>query len=357
MKLTCHSCEIEIYLGLLDEISTRKLPGCSFAIITDDVVKPLYGNKLLQILLESNRRAVLFSFSSGEEYKTRETKEFLENALFESDFGKDACIIALGGGVVMDVAGFVAATYCRGISLVMIPTSFLGMVDACIGGKNGVNIPYGKNLVGSIYQPKQVFIDPVTLQTLPKKEWVNGFVEIIKHSLIADVSLFEELEKQDSFFSLEQAIFKSCSIKRFIVEEDELEKGKRHLLNFGHTIGHALETLTQYALSHGEAVAVGMLVEGYLSVLLGFLSKSSLDRIQRILLSYGAPLQIPQKFSFEEFRVALKLDKKSINCSPRFVLIEDIGKPLSFHGKYCDFVKEELVREAIMWMNYDLCGY
>ena len=165
----------------------------------------------------------------------------MENQLFEKGLGRDTCVIALGGGVVTDMAGYVAATYCRGIPLVMIPTSLLGMVDASIGGKTGVNVSYGKNMLGCIYQPKKVFIDLFTLKTLPKKELTNGVVEMIKHGLIADDNLFEYLEKHSDqllaldFSFLEKAIFESCRIKKEIVEQDEKENGKRHLLNFGHT--------------------------------------------------------------------------------------------------------------------------
>ena len=256
----------------------------------------MYGEPLQRELASSGLEAFLFSFSNGEQYKTRETKEILENQLFEKGLGRDTCVIALGGGVVTDIAGYVAATYCRGIPHVMFPTSLLGMVDASIGGKTSVNVPYGKNMVGCIYQPRKVVIDLSTLISLPKKEFANGVVEMIKHGLIADCKLFEDLEKHSdellalNAVKLEQTIFESCRIKKEIVEQDEKENGKRRLLNFGHTIGHALERLTHYSLSHGEAVAIGLLVESYLSVRLGILDQKSFERIKKILLQYGLPL-------------------------------------------------------------------
>ena len=238
-----------------------------------------YRNLYLQLGLE----AILFSFPNGEQHKSRATKEKLEDQLFEKELGRDICVIALGGGVTTDLGGYLAATYCRGVPLVMMPTSLLGMVDASIGGKTGVNTPYGKNLVGSIYQPKKVLIDPATLQSLPLKELRNGIVEMIKHGLILDRDYFTYLnEHADQLLELdlsilEKAIFESCRIKREIVEQDDRESGKRNLLNFGHTVGHALENLTHYSLAHGEAVAIGILVESHLAVQLGHLNSNDFD--------------------------------------------------------------------------------
>jgi 3-dehydroquinate synthase len=303
----------------------------------------------------------LFSFSNGEQHKTRATKERLENQLFEKGFGRDTCVIALGGGVVTDIAGYLAATYCRGVSLVMMPTSLLGMVDASIGGKTSVNVPYGKNMLGCIYQPKKVVMDLSTLKSLPKKELVNGFVEIIKHGLIADSKLFEDLEKQtaqllalDSVV-LGKTIYESCRIKKEIVELDEKEKGKRHLLNFGHTIGHALEHLTNYSLSHGEAVAIGILVESYLALQLQKLDQNSFDRIHKILVQYGLSLQLPTRFSDSTIMSAMSLDKKSLKGQPRFVMMDAIGSALPFGGSYCTHIDESLLKNAIKWMNDALC--
>ncbi len=304
----------------------------------------------------------LFSpFRMENRIKQERRKDYLENQLFEKGFGRDTCVIALGGGVVTDLAGYLAATYCRGIPLVMMPTTLLGMVDASIGGKTGVNVPYGKNLLGCFYPPKKVLIDPATLHTLPKKELANGFVEIIKYGCIADKPLFEYLEKQTtSLFSLEKSsikrvIFESCRIKKEIVEQDEKDQGKRHLLNFGHTIGHALEHLTHYTLSHGEAVAIGLLVESYLSLLHGALDQDSFHRLSCLLRQYALPLKLSMQFSVETFLEAMVLDKKSLNRRPRFVMIEAIGSPLSHGSTYCRELDESLVRKALSWMNDALC--
>lgn len=355
--------DIEIQSGLLNLKMASYLSSLAFrfAIITDDKIAGLYGEQLRHLLSACGLEVYLFSFPNGEQHKTRGTKEILENQLFEKGLGRDTCVIALGGGVVTDLAGYLAATYCRGVPLVMIPTSLLGMVDASIGGKTGVNIPFGKNLLGCIYQPKKVLIDPSTLNSLPKKELVNGVVEMIKHGLIADYKFFEYLEENSNQLLaldlpiLEKVIFESCRIKKRIVEQDEKEQGKRRLLNFGHTIGHALEKLTHYCLSHGEAVAIGILIESYLSMQLGVLDQISFDRIKKILLQYGLALRLPSKFAVQALYDAMALDKKSLKGQPRFVIIDKIGSSLEYNGSYCTHVDESLIRKALLWMNHDLC--
>jgi 3-dehydroquinate synthase len=367
-KLICHISsshakhEIEIGSGLLNlQAQYLKTLGSSFAIITDNKIAELYGEPLLKCLASAGMNVYLFSFPCGEQYKSRATKEVLENQLFEKGLSRDSCVIALGGGVVTDLAGYVAATYCRGIPLVMIPTSLLGMVDASIGGKTGINVAYGKNMLGCIYQPKKVIIDLLTLNSLPQKEFANGIVEMIKHGAIADNKLFEELEeKSEHLLRLDEAIlkkviFESCRIKKEIIEEDEKEGGKRRLLNFGHTIGHALECLTNYSLPHGEAVAIGLLVESYLSVKCGFLDQKSMDRIKKTLIQYGLPLQLPHRFPIKTMIDAMTLDKKSLKGQPRFVMIDAIGSSLTFNSNYCTHVEESLVINALQWMYDDLC--
>lgn len=366
-KLTCkisnssQHYEIEIGNGVLNsQAQYLKSLGSKFAIITDDKIAPLFGQQL-QKILSADLEVHLFIFPHGEQNKTRETKELLENQLFEKNHGRDSCVLALGGGVVTDLAGYVAATYCRGITLVMIPTSLLGMVDASIGGKTGVNVPYGKNMLGCIYQPKKVVIDISTLKSLPKKEIANGVVEMIKHGLIADSKLFEDLEKHSHQLlaldptTVERIIFENCRIKKEIVELDERENGKRHLLNCGHTVGHALELLTNYSISHGEAVAIGLVVESYISLKLGILDQHSFDRIKNVLLQYGLPLRLPSKFPIQQILAAMTLDKKSLKGKPRFVMIDAIGSPLSYDNQYCTTVEESQLKNALQWMNDDLC--
>lgn len=366
VKLTCtlpkrsQSYEIEIGSGLLHlQTDFLRSIASQFALITDDRMVSLYGESLYRSLTGAGLKVHLFSFPNGEQHKTAATKEALDNQMLKQGLGRDSAIIALGGGVVTDIAGFIASTYCRGIPHVMMPTSLLGMVDASIGGKTGINSPYGKNMIGSIYQPQKVVIDLLTLKTLPKKDMACGIVEMIKHGLIADKKLFEILEAH-TLSTLDEellktTIFESCRIKKEIVEFDEKETGQRHLLNFGHTIAHALEQLTNYSLSHGEAVAIGIIVESYLAKALGILDNSSLERIRTILMRYGLPLQIPQIFPIKTLLNTMALDKKSVKGTPRFVLLKEIGSPFTSHSDYCTSVKESILIEALTWMNDNFC--
>lgn len=362
------SYEIEVQNGLFTESSCEKAlfveyiaslaPRC--ALVTDENVASLYGEALQKTVCSNGLECFLFSFPQGERFKTRATKELLEDQMAEKRLGRDTVLIALGGGVVTDLGGYIAATYCRGLPLVMIPTSLVGMVDASIGGKTGVNIPSGKNRVGCIYQPKKVFIDPFFLHTLGQKERADGFAEMIKHALVADKSYFCFLEQhaghRHDLHILERAIFESCRIKKEIVERDEHDMGIRTLLNFGHTIGHSLEQSTSYTMSHGEAVALGLLVESFISHSVGYLRASSLERIQKCILSYVSSFTLPKNISLQSLLENMHNDKKARQGKTRFVLLRDIGDPLSFHGEYCTAVDDALLVNALDWMKYDLCG-
>jgi 3-dehydroquinate synthase len=363
----CVSYAIEVGSGLLKDLHYLKqslvMLGSRFALITDEQVGPLYGMPLRSALVAEGLDVSLFSIPCGEEVKSRKTKEELEDRLFENGFGRDTCILAMGGGVVTDLAGYLAGTYCRGVPFVMLPTSLLGMVDASIGGKTGVNTPHGKNLIGCICQPKKVIIDSSVLSSLSLSEMRNGVVEIIKHGLIADISLFQFLEEHSRQLLnldpaiLDRVIFESCRIKKEIVEQDEKEQGKRRLLNLGHTVGHALESLSHYAIAHGEAVAIGLLVESWLAVQMGHLQQSSFDRIRSILEAYALSLKLPARFSPSSLLNTMKLDKKSIKGRPRFVILDEIGSPLEYAGAYCTSVDETLIKDALQWMSHDLCGH
>lgn len=351
--------QIEIGEGVINQQHEFLRPLASqFAIITEDLLAATYGKQLLQSLSLNGLQTHLLTFPGGEKHKSRSTKEMLENQLFEKGLGRDTCIIAVGGGVTTDLSGYIAATYCRGIPFVSIPTSLLAMVDASIGGKTGVNVPYGKNMLGCIYQPKKVVIDINTLQSLPKREFSNGIVEMIKHGLIIDSQYFEYLESHSEDILdpkiLATAIYESCRIKKEIVEQDEKEGGIRTLLNYGHTIGHALENLSNYSMAHGEAVAIGLLAESYLSALSGHFAINSLERIKDILVKYNVPLELPEKFPVSSLIKAMKMDKKSRDGLPRFVAINSIGSPCSFNSQYCAHVDESLITKTLQWMNDDL---
>lgn len=347
------SYAIVIEKGVLSSVAALiKQLNNRFAIIADETVGSLYGLSLQKQFLEQGFHASLFTFPAGEKYKTRATKEILENQLFQAGFGRDSCFIALGGGVVTDLVGYLAATFCRGVPLVLIPTTLLAMSDAAIGGKTAVNTPHGKNLIGAFYPPKQILIDPALLVTLPPKEIKNGLVEMIKHALIADDSFFCSLEKNYErvltldFSYLEEAILQSCRIKQQIVEQDEREEGKRRLLNFGHTVGHAVEQCSDYSLSHGEAVAIGLAVESSLALQLDYLDSASFERICSLLAAIGLSLELPENVLLENLSSFFCLDKKSVKGKARFILIDKIGSAMAFDGAFCTEVEQSHLQRA-----------
>ena len=330
-----NSYDILIDKGLIDNLADelkRKPIANAYAIITDSNVAKIYGNKLLNGLQSKNIHAHLIAFPAGEKSKTRKTKEKIEDQMLKLAFGRDACIIALGGGVVGDVAGFVAATYMRGIPYIQIPTSLLAMVDSSIGGKVAVDTLNAKNAIGAFYQPKKVIIDINFLKTLPRKELVNGFAEIIKHALIKDKDFFHFLEKSsDKILNcnseiLKQTIKRSCEIKAEIIMQDEKEKGLRKILNYGHTIGHAIETALNYKISHGNAIAIGMSYAAKLSAKLGFLHEGSVIRRNNLLEHIGLPHKLSHhKLNTRKILEHIQLDKKILNGKINFVLLISIG--------------------------------
>ncbi|MBS0615578.1 MAG: 3-dehydroquinate synthase [Verrucomicrobia bacterium] len=291
-----------------------------YAIVTDHTVAKLYGSAALRYF---GAHAQLFSFPPGESSKTRATKEWLEDALLECGFHKDTTIVGIGGGVVTDIAGFLASTFYRGVPLILIPTTLMAMVDTAIGGKNGVNTERGKNQIGTIYQPSQVIFDPRFLATLPASEWMNGFSEIVKHGLIAEPSLLKTFD-----------ICEAIEVKRRIIASDIYDKGKRRLLNFGHKVAHALETASGYQMTHGIAVAKGMVIESRIALELGFLNPSAFDTIERFLPP--ASFELDPEAVFQAMAKPIKLS-----------MLKDIGEPYSFDGEYCTPVDPELVRRIL----------
>ncbi len=311
----------------------KQLNARRAVVITDTTVEKLYGSSI---------DIPLFSFPAGEASKTREMKQFLEDQLLSHGFGRETCIIALGGGVVSDLAGFVASTFCRGAPLILIPTTLLAMVDAAIGGKTGVNTAHGKNLIGSFYPADEIWIDTLFLETLPHDERKNGMVEVIKYGLIASQELFDEL--LTGSLSDEEMIARSAAIKQEIVDQDPYEKkGVRRVLNFGHTLGHALEKLSDYTLPHGRAVAIGMLAAAEIGNQMGITPPSVRPKIEEIMARYGVSLRSPP-ISSEALMTTLKHDKKSASGEVRFVLLKQIGEVQPFDGAYCCPVPEEMIR-------------
>lgn len=324
--------------------------GRKVAIIADSALKQ--AAKALQNLTLGE----LFFFPAKEANKTRRWKEKLENRLLKHRLGSDCLIIALGGGTTTDLVGFLASTYLRGVSLLLIPTTLLGMVDAAIGGKTAVNTPYGKNLIGSFYAPTAIFIDPSFLQTLPLKEIRNGFAEIVKYGLIQKKGLFKKCEAwaktKDSLKPLSSLITASIQAKINIVEIDPFEKkGLRKILNFGHTIGHGLEVLSNYQLMHGEAVALGCLVESHLSKELGYLSPQEFTRIERLFRIFDFPLCLPASYSRSSLLNTLIHDKKNKEGKIHFVLLEKIGSPVCFNGTFSTAVPKAALNRSLDWME------
>lgn len=296
----------------------------------DETVAPLFQDLLVKTGLDIS----IFTFPAGESSKTRETKQRLEDQMLAKGFGRGCALIAMGGGVTLDLGGFIAATYCRGVPLIHIPTTLLAMVDACIGGKTGVNTPQGKNLIGAFYPAAKVLIDVDTLDSLPEAQMRSGMAEVIKYGLTLDPTLLEESD-------LERRIFRSCALKKRIIEEDYQESGLRRVLNFGHTVGHAIELLTEYKILHGDAVALGMAIECAMSVEMGYLSEKSFLQIMQLL-----PLQ-ELHMEAEKLMEAMRHDKKSSLKSPRFVVLKEIGEVEPFSGSYCTEVNPEILERAL----------
>jgi len=354
-------CETQVFLGekllFSDEIIALLKPfGKRFALITDQNMQKLIVENWLKHLQKSGLDIFMFAIPPGEAQKTRKNKESLEDQMFARQLGRDTCIIALGGGVITDLAGFLAATYCRGVPFVSIPTTLLGMVDASIGGKTGVDTPFGKNLIGTTYPASLILMDLATLQTLPEKEWRNGAAEMIKHGLIRSRPLFNKLydglipwQNHDNQF-VQECILENFQIKKAIIEADFQELGLRKILNFGHTVGHAIELIEGFSISHGEAIAIGMLCEGYISTKLGHLTKEELSQIETIFKNYHFPLQISSKVTKDKLIAAMALDKKSEKNIPRFVVLNETGSVMPFKEKYCTAIDPALLDEAIEWM-------
>jgi len=324
----------------------------SYVIVTDSNVRKLYGEKLKRLIDGIAEKTLLIDFPAGEMQKTREIKTEIEDRMLEAGFGRDSALIALGGGVVGDIAGYVAATYTRGIPYIQVPTTLVACVDSSIGGKTAVDTPHGKNLIGSFYQPEAVIIDIKTLTTLGPEEIREGLAEIIKYGIIADYELFELIEqKSEDIFNynielLSLIVEKCCRIKGDVVENDEKESNLRKILNFGHTIGHAIENHSNYTLTHGNSISIGMVLEGRIAVNLGIWSAEDLERVRLVFIAAGLPVEIPFDIDPEKLISSMKIDKKSRAGVIEMSLPEAIGKIYSIDGKYSLKIDDETIREV-----------
>jgi len=326
------SYPITIGPGLLGnrELLESLIRGRDLCLVTNTTVAGLYLERLRDTL--SGRRVALCVLPDGEQYKTLETAALVFDALVEAKLNRDATVLALGGGVVGDIAGFAAACYQRGVGYVQIPTTLLAQVDSSVGGKTGVNHPGGKNLIGAFHQPLAVIADTDTLATLPDRELRAGLAEVIKYGCVWDPLLFdwldlniEKLTSRDSA-ALAYAIERSCDIKATVVGRDERENDLRAILNFGHTFGHAIESATKYAAYlHGEAVGLGMLMATNLSHRLGFIDEVAEKRVRDILARTGLPTVPPRIGAARAFEL-IQMDKKVLAGTVRLVLLEKLGR-------------------------------
>ncbi len=301
-------------------------------ILTNPRIEKLWGRKVMDIFASEGLTAELFEIPEGEEAKNLQTVSQIYDFLIERKYGRQTTLTALGGGVIGDIVGFAAATFLRGVELVQLPTSLLAMVDSSVGGKTGVNHRLGKNLIGSFKQPKFVGVELDFLSTLDDVEFRPGMAEIVKYGMIADGSLFEYLEdRADAIFdsepeALAHIVTRSCEIKAMIVGEDELESGVRAILNFGHTFGHAVETLTEYkGVRHGEAVAMGMMAACRLGEIAADFPRRLSDRLESLLKRMGLPVRMP-KFAAEDYLRIMRSDKKTRGGKMRFVVPTEIGR-------------------------------
>jgi len=318
-------------LSWLAEDLYKKEIGHKYGVVADETVARLYGSVFMKSLEEAGVEAHLFTFPAGEKSKTLKTVGTLASRLARSGFDRHDALIAFGGGVTGDISGFLASSYMRGIPFVQVPTTLLSQVDSSVGGKTGVDIPEGKNLVGAFYQPSAVYIDLNLLKTLPEDELLGGLAEVIKYGIVRDINFFSFLDDNRPLILdldpelIEQTIYRCCEIKAEIVAEDEREGGVRKILNFGHTIGHAVEGASDFSLIHGLAVSIGMVAASRLAVANGLLSEEDSSRIYQILSAYKMPVEVPDKLDRKRIKEYLLTDKKMISGNLFFVLPVEIG--------------------------------
>ena len=324
---------VTIQRGVLDQAGALtaqvKKPGCQVMIVSDSNVFPLYGQRVIASLEGAGFRVSQFVFPAGEEHKQIATVCQMYETLAQNGFTRSDLLLTLGGGVAGDMGGFAAATYLRGIPFAQVPTTLLSQVDASVGGKTGVDLPFGKNLVGAFHQPLAVIEDPDTLKTLSPHYFRDGLGEVIKYGCIQSRELFEALEEGRALDDLEAVLARCVACKKELVEEDARDTGRRMILNFGHTFGHALEKLHHFReLSHGEAVGIGMVMACTAGERLGVTKPGTAQRVKAVLEQYGLPTQ--DRFSKEEVVAATALDKKSDGDTLRLILLKDMGESVIY---------------------------
>lgn len=313
-------------------------------VVTDSNVALLYAEAVKEELGKEFSKVFLYTFPAGEEHKNVSTINGIYEFLIQNHFDRQDVLVALGGGVVGDMTGYAAATYLRGIDFIQVPTTLLSQTDSSIGGKTGVDFMQYKNMVGAFYMPKLVYMNLSVLKTLPKEQLVSGFGEILKHGLIKDMAYFEWLKSHYDeiwaldYDALEEMIFVSCNIKRGVVERDPKEKGERALLNFGHTVGHAIEKLSDFKLTHGTCVGLGIVAASYLSKMQGNITDEQLSMIEETLAHFGLKTRV-EGFDAKDVLAATKSDKKMVGSQVKFVLLQTPGEA---------YIYRELTDEQIL---------
>ena len=351
------SYQVLIGGGLLDELPElleTHARAHRYAIVADDRVASLYGARVHERAASRGQQTDILSFPAGELNKNRETWADLCDRMFAVGIGRDAIVLALGGGVVGDLAGFIAATYMRGLPVVQLPTTLLAMIDSSVGGKTGVDTPAGKNLIGAFLQPLLVVADTSVLRTLPVAELRAGMAEAIKHGAIADSGYLSFIETSlDSLMAsdegpLGELVTRSVEIKAEVVGLDEKESGQRKMLNFGHTIGHAIEALSGFQLLHGEAISIGMVVESTIGEKMGITAEGTSDRLAGILARAGLPARVPAGIDPSKVVEATRSDKKARRGQVEYSLIEEIGRASDGKaGSWSHAVDDDTVLEAL----------
>ena len=358
-KVVDDSYEIELGYGLYGKLAEDIKGGLvgnikKFAVVTDDIVRPLYAEPIAEALAQAGYTVRVFEFKSGEKSKIRATKEYIEDAMLESGFRRDCCIVAVGGGVVTDLAGFTAGTYGRGVPFINYATTLLAAADASVGGKTAVDTPLATNLIGLFNQPRKVYIDIGAWRTLPERQLHSGMAETIKHACMADRAFFDFLdENMEKIYAVDKAACEhvaecNCRIKYGVVMKDERESGLREILNLGHTVGRAVETVSDYCLLHGEAVAIGLAAQAHLSALLGYMTSGEVSAVEALLKKAGLPTRIPEYIDREALVKKLYTDKKVRDGKLRFVLQKGIGEVVCFgENVYAEPISEQTARKII----------
>lgn len=338
------------YNRLYEVLEQLKIEGHRVCIVSDTTIFQHYGKQVIEIAKKYVDVVEVFTLQPGEMYKNLDSVNELYQHLIESKFDRKDFLIALGGGVVGDLTGFVAATYLRGISFIQMPTTLLSMVDSSVGGKTGVDYMAYKNMVGAFKQPKAVYANIATLQTLTDEQYHSGFAEVLKYGYIRDIEFYQWLQEnrekllQKDLAALIEMVYRSCDNKRAIVEKDPTEKGERALLNFGHTVGHAIEKLMDFQLLHGQCVSIGMVVAAYISYKRGNITLEELEDIKKTLLSFHLPITV-QKLDENQVLEITKSDKKMDAGKIKFILLKQVGTAI-----IDDSVTEDEIKSGTLYV-------